>query len=104
MFRKKDLQTFRTFHTLKNGNVAEPIGELVVEYEVTRYDNVLASNTAAAAISRPRQFLIHCTQKVSIWNPTSLSVSPTPGLVSYENYPALLNAFVLLDAPNQHFN
>jgi hypothetical protein len=49
-----------------------------------------------SSVSRPRnrKFLLHCLQRINIYNPSSIVLSPTNLLTSYLNYPLLVHTSV----------
>ncbi len=111
MFRKNDFRTFTKFYPLSVPGLGVPysrIGTLYLEYEVVRYENVQLKDAVAATGRQKRQFLLHCTQKITIWNPVARDVSPSnpapPGATffsGYENYPALLHTSMVVPMDGQ---
>ncbi len=93
MFKKTDPYTFVKFVPLLLETVR--IGTLRLDYQVTNYENVqLQDGTAIGLQSQSRQYLIHCTQTVNLFNSEGLDISPSPTLDSYSNYPLMINAVI----------
>jgi hypothetical protein len=100
MFKKKDAYSFSLFRDL----VLKPdvIGNFFVEYQVTKYDDIQIKDFQSLNIKNTSQkYLIHCTQKINIFNQQGLDVSPIPyaDSPSFENYPVLINTFIYPEKP-----
>lgn len=77
-------------------NGSSQIGNLLMEYQVAAYDDVRVQSGASVIKANNRKYLIACTQRINIFNPTGLALSPSTNLTSYDNYPVLLNTFLRL--------
>ena len=93
MFKKNDPYSFSVFCSLLDGS--NTIGSFFAEYQVTNYNNVQLKDSSSI-INKSRQFLVHCTQKINIYNKSGMDLSPTANTNSYENYPVLINTIVQL--------
>lgn len=93
MFKKSDPYTFVKFVPLLLETAR--IGTLRLDYQVTNYENVQLKDSAAIEVqSKTRQYLLHCTQTVNLFNPEGLNISPSATLDSYSNYPLMINAVI----------
>ena len=92
MFKKKDPYSFTKFCTLLNGT--DPIGSIFFEYQVTSYDDVQLEDFTSIQKSQNRKFLLHCTQRINIFNPSGMVLSPEKKLDSYDNYPVMINTSI----------
>ncbi len=95
MFKKNDPNSFTVYHSLYDGGNLKPIGYLVADYYVTKYDNVQVQNSASVNQNSEQNFLLHCTQRIVINN--QLSIRPNQNINSYSNYPALINTSLNLN-------
>jgi hypothetical protein len=94
VFKKTDPCSFSKFVPLYLGAPSDNIliGTLRAEYQATSYENVqLQDATAIGAQAANRQYLVHCTQTIDLFNKDGLDASPSTVLDSYTNYPLLLN-------------
>lgn len=94
MFKKNDPYTFSNFCTLLH-KTDTPIGCFFSEYQVSAYDDVQLQNVNSIG-KKNRKFLIHCTQKINIYNPTGVVLKPPIDTASYEYYPVLINTIMAL--------
>ena len=93
MFKKSDPNSFSKNCALYDGD--NEIGTLLLEYQVTRYDDVQVQNASSVKKSRQRQYLIHATQRLNLYNPSGLVVKPGSNTTSYDNYPVLVQTSML---------
>jgi hypothetical protein len=100
MFKKKDPYTFTKFSTLFNGvdssNQPIAIGSICADYEVTSYDDVQVVDLNSVIKRTNKKFLLHCTQKINIFNPSGMAPSLDSNFTSYNNYPAMINTLLSL--------
>lgn len=91
MFKRTDPYSFSRFIPLTNGTSTDSIGTLTCEYQVTHYDDIQLNGSASAQKKSTIKFLLHCTQKINIFNSDGMNLSPSKNLGSYNNYPVLIN-------------
>jgi hypothetical protein len=95
MFKKKDPYTIlRSIGLFQDKN---QIGTIYLEYQVSQYDNVQAIDYSSINDIKNRKFFLHCTQRIIIYNDNTVIVSPSENLVSYDNYPLLINTQIQLN-------
>lgn len=90
MFTTKDPNTYTRYGTLTNGGVT--IGSIILEYQVNYYDDVQVSGFTTVKKSANRKYSVVCTQRINIYNPSGMILSPDTTLDSYSDYPAMVNA------------
>lgn len=67
----------------------------MAEYHVVSYDDVQLDGTGSVVKTATRKFLVSCTQRIKIFNPSAMAISPiSNGPNSYENYPVLMNMLI----------
>ncbi|AJW62157.1 hypothetical protein VO54_00670 [Elizabethkingia miricola] len=91
MFKKKDPYSVTKFYPLLQGQ--QVIGSLILEYQVSKYDDVQLSDINGNN-KKVRKFLLHCIQKINIYNPNGIALTPDIELDHYDNYPVLINSFI----------
>ena len=92
MFKAVDPYTYTLTGQLQDGGQA--VGLFAASYQVTRYDDVqLSSGTVQAGVPNPgvRKYVLSVTQRVMIYNPSGLVLSPQTDVTAYPDYPALIN-------------
>lgn len=100
MFKKTDPYSFVKFVPLFLEQIR--IGTLRLDYQVTNFENVqLQDSTSIGLQSQTRQYLLHCTQTVNLFNPEGLDISPSTTLDSYSNYPLMLNSVIEPEAASR---
>jgi hypothetical protein len=96
MFKKKDPNSFTKYFNLFDGT--NQIGYLIGDYHVIPYDDVEVKDTLSFAPTNKKKFMLHCTQRIVIYNSNFQTISPisiTPDpYYPYENYPALINTTI----------
>jgi hypothetical protein len=98
MFKKKDPYTFTKFCTLKNGEAGDIIGSISSEFFVKKYDDVQLKDFKSIQKKTPIQkFLLNCTQRINIFNPKGMDLSPHSKLDEYDNYPVMVNASISIE-------
>lgn len=98
MFKPSDPYTYTLTGPLQQSD-GTSLGLFTARYRVTHYDDVqLATGTAqtGAANGGARKYILHCTQRISVYNPSGMNLSPQMDLNSYADYPALLNTQMAL--------
>lgn len=91
MFKAVDPYTYTLSDQLYAGSVS--VGLFTAAYQVTHYDDVqLSSGAVQAGVANNgvRKYVLSVTQRVMIYNPSGLALSPQSD-VTYSGYPALLN-------------
>lgn len=101
MFKKNDPYTFTKYLSLFQQGTQ--IGNLSLEYQVTTYDDVQLAGALAVTKAPTRKFLVSCTQRATIWNPSAENVSPGSNLTSFEDYPVMLNAVMSIQTQGLDF-
>ena len=91
MLKKNDPYTFTRYCPLWIASKKLQIGNLFLQYQVTSYEDVQLADSTVVTKKKKRQFLVHCTQKINIWNPSAADVSPDTTLKSYDDYPVMIN-------------
>ncbi|MFI6299288.1 hypothetical protein ACIBEJ_47390 [Nonomuraea sp. NPDC050790] len=92
MFKAVDPYTYTLSTQLYAGSTC--VGLFTVGYHVTHYDDVqLDSGTIQSGVARSgvRKYALSVTQRVMVYNPSGLAISPRLHVTSYADYPALLN-------------
>uniref|UniRef100_UPI0040484746 hypothetical protein n=1 Tax=Roseivirga sp. TaxID=1964215 RepID=UPI0040484746 len=78
-----------------HGGYSNQIGYLIADYHVVPYENVEVKDTNSFASLKQKQFILHCTQRIILFNPSfqTIRLIKTSGGTYYpfENYPALIN-------------
>lgn len=100
MFKPRDFNTYVLNGALQNGNIT--VGLFTADYHVAHYDHVqMSSGIARSGVSNDgvRRYVLSCTQRIQLFNANATSLSPEKDTSSYDDYPALLNAFVYLSLP-----
>jgi len=90
MYKVKDPYTYSRYVKLQVGETT--IGSAELQYQVTLYDDLQMSGSAAVNQSKNRKYMVSCTQGVKIYNPDGTVLSPDENLTSYNDYPAMLNS------------
>ncbi|WP_225414652.1 hypothetical protein [Stigmatella hybrida] len=101
MFKPSDPYTYMLNGPLQNGG-GPALGLFTALYQVTHYDDVqLSSGTVQAGVANDgvRKYILSVTQRITIYNPSGMTLSPESDVSSYLNYPALLNT--LVELPSQ---
>ncbi|QQP88299.1 hypothetical protein IGS68_19925 [Skermanella sp. TT6] len=103
MFRRQDPYSYIQSQTLYLNNAdgsKQSIGILMTDYKTVLYNDVQVLTTGSADQPDEQQFILTCTQRILLKNPTNTSVTPIPvgsaTQESFENYPALLTSTVSL--------
>jgi hypothetical protein len=96
MFTRTDPYSFTKYTPLFAGSAQ--VGTLKAEYRVTHYDDLQLAGADAVDQPANRMYLVHCTQRIVVWNQTADDVSPTKDDSHYCNYPAIINALMELQA------
>lgn len=103
MFRKQDPYSFiqsQTLYISKPDGGQQSIGILMTDYKAVLYNDVQALTTGSVDQPDEQQFILTCTQRILLKNPTNSSMTPlqvgSTAEESFENYPALLNASISL--------
>lgn len=116
MFKKTDPNTFTRYSNLymKDANGSDVrIGYLTLEYQVTLYEDVQTYGPGSVMKAKNQKFILGCTQRINIFNPAGVNVSPQDNLNSYLDYPSLINTsihmgdegkFILIDYTPQTVN
>ncbi len=94
MFKSTDPYAFSKLCQLYVATQKDPVGTLLCEYQVTRYENVQARDATAVDQAPVRRFWVHASHRVNLWNEGAMSLAPDPQLYSYDNYPVMLNAAI----------
>ena len=107
MFKKKDPNSFTKYFKVfdgaadpdGNGGFTNQIGYLAADYYVVPYEDVEVKDINSFAQPNKTQFILHCTQRIVIYNQNFQTINPiqiTEGgaYYPYENYPALINTFI----------
>lgn len=99
MFKKSDPQSLTQYFGLYDGAsaMAELIGYLIAEYSVMRYDDVQVQNFQSVVKPKVQKYILTCSQRMIIYNPSGLVVHPTTEVNSYDNYPALVNTSIQIN-------
>ena len=115
MFKKQDPYTFSRYCKLLNGE--NTIGSILLEYQVTKYDDVQLSDATVnpsnnqVSQTKTEKYLLQCTQRINMYNPNgnNIKTSADQAAMKFENYPAMIQTemsveqgaatpqFVLLD-------
>lgn len=98
MFNPIDPFCYTTHGPLMKGD-GSILGRFTSKYHTTHYEDVqLASGTARGGTANDgsRKYLLSCVQRIMIYNQSGTNLSPQPDLLSYLNYPALLNTLLQL--------
>jgi len=99
MFKKTDPYSFSNFSKLYTDAARKnPIGVFSSDYQVTSYDDVQMKDYSTID-KRNRKFLVHCTQRINIFNISGMNLSPTANKNSYLDYPVLINTIVEASLP-----
>jgi hypothetical protein len=122
MFKKQDPYTFSRYCKLLNGETT--IGSILLEYQVTKYDDVQLSDAMVnpsnnqVGQTKTEKYLLHCTQRINIYNANGNNIitNASQAGMKFENYPAMIQTdmsieqggtmpgFVLLDYSPQTVN
>lgn len=107
MFKKKDPNSFTKYFKMfdgaanpdGNGGYTNQIGYLIAEYHVLPYENVEVKDACSFASLSKKQFILHCTQRIVLYNPSFQTIDPIKiidgnSYYPFENYPALINTFI----------
>lgn len=107
MFKKKDPNTFTKYFKVFDGSAnpdghgsyTNQIGYLIAEYHVLPYENVEVKDANSFASLSKKQFILHCTQRIVLYNPSFQTINPIKiidgsAYYPFENYPALINTFI----------
>ncbi|KZN30621.1 hypothetical protein N480_06575 [Pseudoalteromonas luteoviolacea S2607] len=102
MFKANDPYTFTYYNKLfyPEATVNEAIGLITIVYEVAQYENVqlnTGSNFDITATPRDREYILTCTQRVTIYNPNGIMVGPKRDITSFKNYPAIVQSSTSLN-------
>ncbi|NIJ43837.1 hypothetical protein FHR24_000276 [Wenyingzhuangia heitensis] len=93
MFKKSDPNSFSVYYKLPDpDNKTNILGYLVVDYRVSKYDNIQAKEFNSVNKFSNRQFVLHSTQRIVITN--NLSITSSNQKNSYKNYPTLVKTFI----------
>ena len=108
MFKRNDPNTFTKYFDLYSGRTdkkeeKELIGYLVAEYYIKKYDQLQAKDFNGIMHQRDQFFMVHCSQRIVIYNKEGLQVNPDENASSYDNYPALINTFINLECEADGF-
>lgn len=99
MFKKSDPYSYTKVSTLKI--VDAIIGNVSFHYEISLYEDVQAQGVASVDQPKNQKFLVNCTQRMSIFNPTGMNLSPDENKNSYNDYPAMINTIIDLDGASE---
>ncbi|MDE5429644.1 hypothetical protein [Elizabethkingia meningoseptica] len=92
MFKKKDPYSVTKFYPLLQGD--RIIGTISLEYQVSKYDDVQLSDIHLTNDKKIRKYLLHCIQRINIYNENSIALTPDKELDHYDNYPVLINSSI----------
>jgi len=91
MIKDSDVYSQVFLKSLFFGNGTDPVGNVLLSYEVRRFDDVFANSRSDAQSSVEFSYIVTCIQSTSIVNESGRNLSPVQKLTSYSNYPALLS-------------
>jgi hypothetical protein len=95
MFKKTDPYSYTKVSALKIAG--EIIGNVYFHYEISLYEDVQSNGPDSVNQPRNQKFLVSCTQRINIFNPSGMNLSPDEIQNSYNDYPAMLNTVIDLD-------
>jgi hypothetical protein len=115
MFKKKDPNSFTKYFRLfngapqsnNNGGYNNQIGYLVADYHVIPYEDVEVKDINSFASKGKRQFILHCTQRIVIYNDAFQTLNPihfsdsVNGSGIFENYPVLIKTLITVAPKSQ---
>jgi hypothetical protein len=91
MFKKKDPNSFTKYYKLFNGTAQQDfsnlIGYLIADYHVIPYEIVEVKDTNSFVQINKKQFMLHCTQRIVIYNQNFQTISPIPVTAGQSFYP-----------------
>ena len=102
MFKPNDPYTYTFYSNLLDTSLAsdfQEVGIITVHYQVSHYNNVQLNNgttNQGQATPNTREYILTCTQRVTLFNYRGLQVGPEPNITDYENYPALVQSSMTL--------
>ena len=92
MFKKTDPYSFTKISNLKIGETI--IGSVYFYYQISLYEDVQSNGPNSVNQPKNQRFLVNCTQRINIYNPDGMVLSPSKDLNSYNDYPAMLNTIM----------
>lgn len=100
MFKSIDPFTHTLYGKLIDQNAPkkfQDVGILSVQYHVSHYNNVQMMAgilNQGTATPNTREYIITCTQRITLFNHKAINLGPTKVITAYENYPAIIQSSV----------
>lgn len=95
MFKSQDAYLYTLTGHLLEGQT--PLGLFTAQYRVAHYEDVqMSSGVVSGGVTKTgsRKYILHCTQRITIYNPNGMNLSPKTDLSAYTDYPALMNTLM----------
>lgn len=99
MLKKSDPYSYTKVSTLKVADAI--IGNVSFHYEISLYEDVQSYGVVSVDQPKNQKFLVNCTQRMSIFNPAGMNLSPDENKNSYHDYPAMINTMIDLEGASQ---
>jgi hypothetical protein len=102
MYKKNGPNSLTQYYQLYQGPSGSEteIGFLIADYMVISYDDVQVQDFLSVNQPENRKFMLHCSQRIVIYNPSGIDVNPDTDKDAYNNYPALINTSLALNTVN----